>query len=398
MENGILHVDMNNFYASVETLYAPEYRDVPMAVAGDKESRHGIILAKNMLAKKRGVQTAEPIWQAMRKCPGLQLVPPHHERYSRFSAMAKKIYCDYTDRVEAFSLDECWLDVYGSERLFGPGREIAEQIRARVKSELGLTVSVGVSYNKVFAKLGSDYRKPDAVTEFGHAEMESIIWKLPAGELLLVGPTTQAALKKYGIYTIGDIAKMEFTVMRQLMGRAGETLWLYANGLDDSPVQNVDAHEDPKSIGSSTTLPRDITSESEVRETLSNLSETVATRLRRNGLRAGEVQITIRNNQFQEVQRQRQLLTAVCDSRSIYEAAWELYSRESKRWAIRLLGVRAGRLVPEGESQISFFEDTDGLRRREQLESAVDRVREKYGAASINRAFAVRPRKEDEYE
>lgn len=398
MENGILHVDMNNFYASVETLYAPQYRDVPMAVAGDKESRHGIILAKNMLAKQRGVQTAEPIWQAMRKCPGLQLVPPHHERYAQFSALAKKIYCDYTDRVEAFSLDECWLDVYGSERLFGTGREIAEKIRARVKDELGLTVSVGVSFNKVFAKLGSDYKKPDAVTEFGRGEMESIIWKLPAGELLMVGPTTRATLHKYGINTIGDIARMELPVMRQLLGRTGETLWLYANGLDDSPVQSVDAHEDPKSIGSSTTLPRDITTDKEVRETLYSLSETVAARLRRSGLKAGEVQITIKNAEFQEVQRQRQLAAAVCDSRSIYQAAWELYRRENKRWAVRLLGVRAGRLVPAGESQVSFFEDSDGLKRREQLESVVDRVRERYGSGSISRAFAVKPHREDGHE
>ncbi len=188
MENGILHVDMNNFYASVETLYAPEYKDVPMAVAGDKESRHGIILAKNMLAKKQGVQTAEPIWQAMRKCPELRLIPPHHERYAMFSRMAKKIYSRYTDRVEPFSLDECWLDVYGSERLFGTGREIAEDIRRRVKDELGLTVSIGVSFNKVFAKLGSDYKKPDAVTEFGRREMEEIIWKCPAKSCSLWGP------------------------------------------------------------------------------------------------------------------------------------------------------------------------------------------------------------------
>lgn len=398
MENGILHVDMNNFYASVETLYAPEYRDVPMAVAGDKESRHGIILAKNMLAKQRGVQTAEPIWQAMRKCPNLQLVPPHHERYAQYSALAKKIYCDYTDRVEAFSLDECWLDVYGSQRLFGTGREIAEKIRARVKDELGLTVSVGVSFNKVFAKLGSDYKKPDAVTEFGREEMESIIWKLPAGELLMVGPTTRSTLHKYGINTIGDIAKMEFTVMRQLLGRTGETLWKYANGLDDSPVHSVDAHEDPKSIGSSTTLPRDITTDKDVRETLYGLSETVAARLRRSGLKTGEVQITIRSAEFQEVQRQRQLAAAVCDSRSIYQAAWELYRRENKRWAVRLLGVRAGRLVPAGESQVSFFEDSDGLKRREQLENAVDRVRAKYGSGSISRAFVVKPHREDGYE
>ena len=196
MENGILHVDMNNFYASVETLYAPEYKDVPMAVAGDKESRHGIILAKNMLAKKQGVQTAEPIWQAMRKCPELRLIPPHHERYAMFSRMAKKIYSRYTDRVEPFSLDECWLDVYGSERLFGTGREIAEDIRRRVKDELGLTVSIGVSFNKVFAKLGSDYKKPDAVTEFGRREMEEIIWKMPCKELLFVGPSTETALHK----------------------------------------------------------------------------------------------------------------------------------------------------------------------------------------------------------
>lgn len=398
MENGILHVDMNNFYASVETLYAPEYRDVPMAVAGDKESRHGIILAKNMLAKKRGVQTAEPIWQAMKKCPGLQLVPPHHERYQKFSALAKRIYCDYTDRVEAFSLDECWLDVYGSEKLFGTGREIAEQIRARVKNELKLTVSVGVSFNKVFAKLGSDYKKPDAVTEFGRGEMESVIWKLPAGELLMVGPATLGALKKYGIYTIGDIARMELTAMRRLMGRMGETLWIYANGLDDSPVQSVDAYEDPKSIGSSTTLPRDITTDTQVKETLWGLSETVAARLRKSGLKTGEVQITIRNPEFQEIQRQRQLAAAVCDSRSIYEAAWELYKRENKRWAVRLLGVRAGRLVPAGESQISFFDASDGLKRREQLETAVDRVREKYGGGSISRAFAVKPHREDKDE
>lgn len=190
MENGILHVDMNNFYASVETLFAPQYKDVPMAVAGDKESRHGIILAKNMLAKSMGVQTAEPIWQAKRKCPNLQLVPPHRERYLQYSRMAQEIYYRFTDQVEAFSLDECWLDVYGSERLFGDGEQIAQQIRRAVKEELGLTVSIGVSYNKVFAKLGSDYKKPDAVTVFGREQMESVIWKLPAQALLFVGPHT----------------------------------------------------------------------------------------------------------------------------------------------------------------------------------------------------------------
>ncbi len=390
MENGILHVDMNNFYASVETLYAPQYRDVPMAVAGDKESRHGIILAKNMLAKAKGVQTAEPIWQAMRKCPGLQLVPPHHERYAYFSQLAKKIYQDYTDRVEAFSLDECWLDVYGSGLLFGDGRRIAETIRQRVKAELGLTVSIGVSFNKIFAKLGSDYKKPDAVTEFGRREMEEIIWNMPCSDLLLVGPSTEKTLRRYGLHTIGDIARMEPGVMRSLLGRMGETLWVYANGLDDSPVQNVNAQEDPKTIGNSTTLPRDLTTDQEVRETLYSLAETVAARLRRHRMRAQEVQITVRSSDFQEIQRQKRLPGAARDSATLYQAAWELYKKENKSWAVRLLGLRAGRLIREDEEQVSFFEDGDSRKRRERLEDAVDRVRERYGSESLRRAFLVK--------
>ena len=390
MENGILHVDMNNFYASVDTLYAPQYRDVPMAVAGDKESRHGIILAKNMLAKAKGVQTAEPIWQAMRKCPGLQLVPPHHERYAYFSQLAKKIYQDYTDRVEAFSLDECWLDVYGSGLLFGDGRRIAETIRQRVKAELGLTVSIGVSFNKIFAKLGSDYKKPDAVTEFGRREMEEIIWNMPCSDLLLVGPSTEKTLRRYGLHTIGDIARMEPGVMRSLLGRMGETLWVYANGLDDSPVQNVNAQEDPKTIGNSTTLPRDLTTDQEVRETLYSLAETVAARLRRHRMRAQEVQITVRSSDFQEIQRQKRLPGAARDSATLYQAAWELYKKENKSWAVRLLGLRAGRLIREDEEQVSFFEDGDSRKRRERLEDAVDRVRERYGSESLRRAFLVK--------
>ncbi|WP_322174889.1 DNA polymerase IV [Acutalibacter caecimuris] len=393
--NGILHVDMNNFYASVETLYAPAYRDVPMAVAGDKESRHGIILAKNMLAKARGVKTAEPIWQAMRKCPDLRILPPHHERYAMFSKMAKELYAQYTDQVEPFSLDECWLDVTGSARLFGCGREIAEDIRRRVKAELGLTVSVGVSFNKVFAKLGSDYKKPDAVTEFGPEEMERIIWGMPCEELLFVGPSTSKALHRHGIHTIGDIARMDMAVMRRLLGRMGETLWVYANGLDDTPVQRLGEGQGPKSIGSSTTLPRDITQEADIRATLFGLAETVARQLRGQGLKAGEVQITVRNKDFQEFQRQTRLAAPVCDSRSLYRAALELYHREDKKWEVRLLGVRAGRLTPAGESQVSLFEAADGLERLEKLESAVDRVRERFGSGCIDRAFVMQGRRGD---
>lgn len=389
MENGILHVDMNNFYASVETLFHPEYRDVPMAVAGDPENRHGIILAKNMLAKAKGVKTAEPIWQAKRKCPGLQICPPHHDRYQEYSKRAFAIYCRYTDRVESFGLDECWLDVYHSEKLFGDGYEIAQQIRKAVKEELGLTVSIGVSFNKVFAKLGSDYKKPDAVTVFGRDKLETVIWKLPCEALLFVGPSTRKTLKKYGLHTIGDIASMELPTMRGLLGRMGESLWKYARGLDDSPVASIDAHEAAKSIGHSVTLPRDITTEEEVRATLLSLSESVASGLRKQGVKAGEVQLTVRNGDFEEFQRQCRIDPPACDSQSLYAAALGLYRRENKRWAVRLLGVRAGKLTENDSGQISLFDDGEERKRREQLEKAVDAVRGKFGRESVSRALVM---------
>ena len=388
MENGILHVDMNNFYASVECLFVPQYKDVPMAVAGDQESRHGIILAKNMLAKERGVKTAEPIWQAKRKCPGLQLVPPHHERYAHYSKLAKEIYSRYTDRVESFSLDECWLDVYGSERLFGPGEEIAQSIRRAVKDELGLTVSIGVSYNKVFAKLGSDYKKPDAVTVFGHESMEKIIWPMPCSDLLFVGPQTEKALGRYGLHTIGDIARMGPTAMRQILGKLGETLWAYASGSDNTPVARLGEEAEVKTIGNSTTLPRDVTTESEVRCALLGLAETVAARLRKHGMKAGEVQVTVRSASFEEFQRQCRLPQPACDSQSLYRAALELYHKENRKWAVRLLGIRAGRLVSSQEAQLSLF-GSGGQERREKLEAAVDGLRSRYGQGSVGRALGL---------
>ena len=240
MENGILHVDMNNFYASVETLFAPQYRDVPMAVAGDKESRHGIILAKKHAGQGAGgSRRRSPSGRLCAKCPDLQLVPPHHRRYAEFSRLAQKIYYDYTDRVEPFGLDECWLDVYGSQRLFGDGEEIAQAIRQRVKAELGLTVSVGVSFNKVFAKLGSDYKKPDAVTVFGRDKMESVIWQLPAGDMLLVGPTTQRTLAKYGVATIGDIARLDVKVLSGCWAGWGRPCGATPTAWTTSPVRKA---------------------------------------------------------------------------------------------------------------------------------------------------------------
>ena len=385
----ILHSDLNNFYASVERRLNPELVGVPLAVCGSREERHGIVLAKSEEAKRRGVKTGDTIWQAKRKCPGLQLVPPHRERYLQYSRMAQEIYYRFTDQVEAFSLDECWLDVYGSERLFGDGEQIAQQIRRAVKEELGLTVSIGVSYNKVFAKLGSDYKKPDAVTVFGREQMESVIWKLPAQALLFVGPHTEKTLEKFGIHTIGDIARMELPAMRRMLGKTGEALWTYANGLDHSPVAAAGAGEPPKTIGNSTTLPHDVTSEEEVRRVLLELAESVASRLRRQGMKAGEVQLTVKNGEFQEYQRQCRLEPAVCDARSLYKAALELYRREDRRWAVRLLGLRAGKLVEAGAAQMSFFENTRDLEREERLETAVDALRQRFGGGSVRRGTVL---------
>ena len=281
MDRVILHIDMNNFYASVETLYDPSLRDVPMAVGGDRERRHGIVLAKNMLAKAKGVKTAEALWEAERKCPGIRFVPPHFDRYAKYSRLAKSIYAQYTDMVESFGLDECWLDVTGSTRLFGSGREIAEEIRLRIREELGLTVSVGVSFNKIFAKLGSDYRKPDAVTEITRENFREIVWPLDAGALLFVGKSTQAALRKYGMRTIGDVAQADRRLLRRLLGKNGEQLSIYANGEDMAPVARIGEAEELKSVSNSTTAIHDLRDDGEIRAELYMLSESVAHRLQR---------------------------------------------------------------------------------------------------------------------
>ena len=389
MERTILHCDCNGFYASVECVLHPELRTVPMAVCGDPESRRGIILAKNELAKGYGIKTAETIWQAKRKCPQLVLAPAHHDQYALFSKRINGIYQRYTDLVEPFSIDESWLDVTGSRELFGGGKKIADELRKAVREETGVTISVGVSFNKVFAKLGSDYKKPDAVTVFGREQMESVIWKLPAQALLFVGPHTEKTLEKFGIHTIGDIARMELPAMRRMLGKTGEALWTYANGLDHSPVAAAGAGEPPKTIGNSTTLPHDVTSEEEVRRVLLELAESVASRLRRQGMKAGEVQLTVKNGEFQEYQRQCRLEPAVCDARSLYKAALALYRREDRRWAVRLLGLRAGKLVEAGAAQMSFFANTRDLEREERLETAVDALRERFGGGSVRRGTVL---------
>lgn len=310
MDRVILHCDMNNFYASVELLERPDLAGMPVAVCGDPEGRHGIILAKNQLAKAAGVVTAETVWQAKKKCPGLQFVRPHHDKYKDFSQQINQIYQQYTDMVEPFSIDESWLDVTASQRLFGSGRQIADTIRQRIKGELGLTLSVGVSYNKIFAKMGSEYKKPDATTEITRENYRALLWDKPVGEMFFVGWATAEKLAGLGISTIGDLARANPASLKALLGKQGPLLHQYANGLDDSPVALYNQREKIKSVGNGITFRRNLTGLDDILTAVTSLSDTVASRLRKYQMKAWGVKVDIKDPGFKTISRQKQLPNA----------------------------------------------------------------------------------------
>lgn len=390
MERVILHCDLNSFYASVELLSRPELRDVPTAVCGDPDSRHGIILAKNEPAKKYGVQTAETIWQARRKCPDLVLLPPHHDLYRRFSGIINEIYGQYTDLVEPFGIDESWLDITGSMHLFGGDpAAIADGLRARIKKELGLTLSVGVSFNKVFAKLGSDYKKPDATTVISSSNWKHIVWPLPLGAMLYAGPAAQRALGQYGVRTIGDLAARDVGLPEQLLGKLGRQLWEYANGLDRSPVRPQHEREPVKSVGNSCTFREDLTTRAQLRRGASMLCDNVAARLRSQGLYCGAVAVGLKDPAFRSVSRQKHLSHSTHLQVELLEAAMELIDKVWKPASpVRLLSVTALALTDglETYEQEDLFAsarpEVNG--KRERLEQAVDAIRQKYGGGAIS--------------
>ena len=385
----ILHCDLNCFFASVELLEKPALQNVPVAVCGDPASRHGIILAKNEPAKKMGVQTAETVWQARQKCPHLILLPPHHSLYADYSRRVNTIYGQYTDLVEPFGIDESWLDVTGSLHLFGgDARQLADGIRARLRQELGLTISVGVSFNKVFAKLGSDYKKPDATTVISRENWRDIVWPLPVGDLLFVGRAAKRTLAQFGVETIGQLAACKPEMLEQLMGKAGIQLYRYANGLDDAPVRPQHEQEPVKSVGNSTTFPENLTRWEQVRGGLQMLSDSVAGRLRQQGLYCGGVSVGVRDAQFRTVSRQMRLPGPTHLMRDIYNAALELTGQIWKApTPIRLLSVTALYITDSADSyqQLDLLAGDAPRRdqRQEQLESAMDTIRGKYGKDAI---------------
>ena len=385
----IFHCDLNCFFASVELLDKPALREVPVAVCGDPASRHGIILAKNEPAKRRGVQTAETVWQARQKCPSLILLPPHHGLYAQYSRRINTIYGQYTDLVEPFGIDESWLDVTGSLHLFGgDAGQLADDIRARLRQEVGLTISVGVSFNKVFAKLGSDYKKPDATTVISRENWRDIVWPLPVGDLLFVGRAAQRTLGQYGVETIGQLAACKPEMLEQLMGKMGVQLYRYANGLDDAPVRPQHQREPVKSVGNSTTFPENLTRWEEIRSGLQLLSDSVAGRLRKEGLYCGGVAVAVKDAQFRTVSRQMRLGAPTHLMRDIFEAAQELTRRIWKApMPVRLLSVTALYITDSADSyqQLDLLAGDAPLRdqRQEQLESAMDAIRGKYGRDAI---------------
>ena len=393
MERVILHADLNNFFASVECLYRPELKDKPVAVGGDPELRHGIILAKNYPAKAFGIKTGEAIWQAKRKCPGLIVLKPNYKLYLRFARMARRIYSDYTDRIEPFGMDEAWLDVTGSLGLYGNGKKIADEIRARIKNEMGVTASVGVSWNKVFAKLGSDIKKPDATTVITKENFRDTVWPLPANELLYVGRATQRKLANRAIYTIGNLAAVEPALLRFWFGKMGDILYSYANGLDGSPVSVSGAESMIKSIGNSTTTPRDLKSDGDIKLILYVLCESVAMRLREHGLECGVVEIWVRDCDLFSFVRQKKQSRPTCLASEIHRAAMELF-RSNYSWnrPVRSVGVRGCCLSAPGNSQLSLFEDEKKHMKLERLEAAEDSIRRRFGNLSIVRGILLSDR------
>ena len=388
----ILLCDMNGFYASVELLEHPELRDKPMAVSGDPDNRHGIILAKNQLAKEYGVVTAETIWKAKQKCPDLQLVRPHMEKYRYYSGLINEIYQRFTDMVEPFSIDESWLDVTASQKLFGTGKEIADTIRQTVKSELGMTLSSGVSFNKTFAKMGSEYKKPDATTEITRENFKELLWPLPAGELFGVGRATNEKLRHLGIRTIGDIAGSKKEFLTAMFGKQGTLMWEHANGIDDDPVSLYNEREQIKSVGNGITFRRDLVTSDDIAIAVKGLSDTVAGRLRKYGLKACGVKVDIKDPHFKVISRQKQLISPTWLAEEIASAASEIIAQSwCKGSPIRMLTITGINLTEQvSQEQLSLFgTDIMTKEKMEKMELTMDEVRKKYGKHAIGFASVM---------
>lgn len=389
MQNrAILHSDLNCFYASVETMLDPRLRDKAVAVCGSTEDRHGIVLAKSELAKKAGVKTGMVNWEARQRCRDLIIVPPQYDQYLKYSKLTQAIYQRYTDMMEPFGMDECWLDVTGSRYVCGDARTIAENIRRSVKDELGLTVSIGVSFNKVFAKLGSDMKKPDAITEIAPESYKEKIWPLPCSDMIYCGPATTKKLARCGIYTIGNVAACDPVFLKNLLGVNGLALWSYANGRDTSRVMHKDFVSPIKSVGHGITCVSDLENEEEVWKVILELSQDIGHRLRLHGLATRTVQIAVRGNDLYGSQFQCKLPVKTQLPSEIAAAAFRCF-KERYSWStkVRAITVRAIELSPKDSvEQLDLFEDCSKRIAKEKVQDAVEEIRGRFGKGAITYA------------
>ena len=387
----ILHSDMNCFYASVEMMLDPSLRGKPVAVCGATEDRHGIVLAKSELAKKAGVKTGMVNWEARSVCRDLVLVPPQYDQYLKYSKLARRIYGQYTDLVEPYGMDECWLDVTGSRYVKVDPVRTAEEIRERIRNELGLTVSIGVSFNKIFAKLGSDMKKPDAVTVITEDSFREKIWPLPASDLLYCGPATTRKLARYGVHTIGQLAETPPGFLQSFLGVNGVALWRFANGLDTSRVMHKDHVSPVKSVGHGITCVADLETEDEVWKVIFQLCQDIGHRLRIHGLSARTVRLYVRGNDLFGEQYQCRLRVKTQLYGEIANAAFALF-RERFRWNtnVRAVTVQAADLEPvQAPDQLDLYDDINKRIDREHLQDAVERIRSRFGKASVSYAVLM---------
>ena len=390
-ERIILHCDLNNFFASVSLLYNPTLYDMPVAVCGDSENRHGIILAKNELAKKFGVKTAEPIFKAQQKCRELVLLPPLYKEYEEYSKKAQAIYARYTDLVEPFGIDECWLDVTGSTLLFGTGEEIANKIRNDIKRELGLTISVGVSFNKVFAKLGSDLKKPDAVTIITKESFKKQLWGLPIGDLLFVGKNTVEKLNSIGVKTIGDVTLCDDKTLNRLLGKNGVEIKRYALGEDNAPVVPFCEESKPKSVGKSITCAKDFTENQQVWKQFLIFAENITDTLRQHNLYAMGVQVHIRTSSLVVREFSHTYNTSTNCSLTLAKRGFDLFCKNYNfAEPLRSVGLRAiGLKSYETAIQQDLFGESEQIIENEKIEDSIYKVRQKYGKSAIKRGSTV---------
>ena len=387
----ILHSDLNNFYASVESLFHPEYAGCPLVVCGRVEDRHGIVLAKNMIAKKAGVKTGMVLFEAKKLCPNLVCIEAHHDLYLKYSRAVRKIYLEYTDQVEPFGIDEAWLDVTHSNACGGDGYKIAEEIRKRVKEEIGLTVSIGVSFNKVFAKLGSDMKKPDAVTVISKDNFKNKVWGLPASDLLYVGRATKDKLEKLNIHTIGELATFSKPILTSKLGKWGEVLLSYARGQDVDPVRKYDEFEELKSIGNSITYYRDIKTDDDVYSLLILLSESVCSRMKHAGFKcARTLSLVVTNDKLETTVRMTKATTPMSLSTEMAQIAFDLF-KKTFSWStalVRMLGITVSDFTEH--KQLALFDDEKKKDKLVKLENVIEQMREKYGRKIINKAVILK--------